>query len=252
MERTRPRLFANAEPQYVRTFRGTLSKLTKINFEKLCIQLLNDDVLPKMEEKDMTPEKVQETRIADSKIMIEVVKVFMNQVKISFKADKSLKNESNETTKHGEDSVLLYANLATELKEKWSGRQGRVFFECLMIEIVKFFNQYYENPGTDNLDRNAMIRFVSYLCMNNKKPVPVLFALKICETFDRPIPSDVGLRVKFFTYLVSKFKENRIFMNTYEKKYHQFFKDVSEDKFPEIKDKALAFRCQDDILSRWN
>jgi hypothetical protein len=252
MEPVRRRLFGSDEPQYVRTFRSTLSKLTVLNYGKLVVQLLNIDVLPE-DPKDLSSEKVQEMRITDTKAMNDIAKIFINQVKISFKTDKNLKNENREVkTAYGEDSVLLYANLATDLKNKWSGRQGRVFFECLLVEIVKFFNQHYENPGPDNLDRNSVIRFVSFLCMNDKKPIPVLFALKICETFDRLNVNDVGLRIKFFTYLLPMFRDNNIFKATYEKKYLDFFRSVAEDKISEIKEKSLVFKCKDDILSRWN
>ena len=146
---------------------------------------------------------------------------------------------------------MIYTNLCVDLRDKWRKRQGRIFYQCLLKEIVKYFNDFYSEEDPDVLACNAIIRFVSYLCLNEKKVLPVLFVLKICEKFDRIDNKDVNLRVKFFTQLTKKFRENIVFKTEYEEKYLAFFTKVCNKEFGDEISNSIIYKCKDDVFDRW-
>ncbi len=251
METFRPRpKFLSAEPEEVRKVRGILLKITKANYIKLIDECLNINVLSDIDNDSF--KETMETALVDEKLMAQIVKVLITQIKFSSKADKSLKSESSDyQSELAEDIILIYSNLATDLRDKWRKRQGRIFYHCLLKEVVKYFNEYYCAEDYDALECNAMIRFVSYLCMSEKKVLPVLFALKICEKFDRICNKDVTLRIKFFTALIKKFRENIVFKTEYEEKYFDFFTKIVNKEEGYGVHSSIVFKCKDDVLSRW-
>lgn len=152
----------------LKKIRSYLNKITDRSFDKITEEILRINLLE--ESSDPTDTKNQE-------LILPVVKTFLSNICVF---------ERNEET------MNVYVKLFCKMKNKWSGIQGDLLMQIMMIELKKFFQQYAKDSieseeSKNDKKRNScfkLCRFISLLY--NEEAIPFTLVAAILNTFRKP------------------------------------------------------------------
>lgn len=192
----------------IRKMKSLLNKITDRTFHKISDEMLQITILENLTDSDGNE--------LDKSKMEPIIQTFISNVCVP---------ERNTET------MNVYVKAFCKLKDKWSGRQGRVLMELMMAELGKFFVEYSKMTEYDNSIRNKSFKlclFISMLYQENG--VGIRLVLAILQTFCKEDKHAVEIFCKIFSNCRVKLMSEEIFKTKVLSNYKKFLEKIRDSE----------------------